>query len=51
MAQDNKIAKLQDRLTSFLETLDSLNPEETSLEDIDRLIAMIDEIEKQIHSK
>ncbi len=29
----------------FLETIDSLDPEETKLEDIDRLIQMIDDIE------
>jgi len=32
----------------FLEVLDSLDPEATGLEDIDRLLQMIDEIEVKI---
>ncbi|MGM7683724.1 SE1561 family protein [Cytobacillus sp. Hm23] len=41
----SQIIYLKDRLNMFLETIDSLDPEETKLEDIDRLIQMIDEIE------
>lgn len=51
MSETNPITKLQDRLSTFLETLEHINPEETSIEDIDRLIAMIDDIEEQIHKK
>ena len=29
----------------FLETLDAIDPEDTDLEDIDRLIEMVDELE------
>ncbi|MDX8361550.1 MULTISPECIES: SE1561 family protein [Bacillaceae] len=41
----SQIIYLKDRLNMFLETIDSLDPEETKLEDIDRLIQMIDDIE------
>ncbi|MDX8365318.1 SE1561 family protein [Cytobacillus sp. IB215665] len=41
----SQIIYLKDRLNMFLETIDSLDPKETKLEDIDRLIQMIDEIE------
>jgi hypothetical protein len=36
---------LKQRLNMFLETLDEINPEDTDLEDIDRLIEMVDELE------
>lgn len=39
---------LKQRLNMFLETLDSINPENTDLEDIDRLIAMVDELEEKV---
>nr|WP_205597576.1 MULTISPECIES: SE1561 family protein [Neobacillus] len=39
---------LKHRLNMFLDILDSINPEEADLEDIDRLISMIDELESKI---
>lgn len=39
---------LKQRLNMFLETLDAIDPEETDLEDIDRLIEMVDELESTV---
>jgi hypothetical protein len=36
---------LKNRLNMFLEVIESLDPETTDLEDIDRLIRMIDDLE------
>jgi hypothetical protein len=38
---------LKQRLSMFLDTLDAINPEDADLEDIDRLIAMVDELESK----
>ena len=39
---------LKQRLNMFLETLDAINPENTDLEDIDRLIEMVDDLETKV---
>ena len=39
---------LKERLNDFLETLDHLEPETADLEEIDRLIMMIDEIDAKV---
>jgi hypothetical protein len=38
---------LKQRLNMFSDVLDSIDPEEVELEDIDRLITMIDELENK----
>lgn len=38
---------LKQRLNMFMDVLDAINPEETELEDIDRLISMLDEMESK----
>lgn len=38
---------LKQRLNMFLDVLDAMEPENTEVEDIDRLISMIDEIESK----
>ncbi|WP_162920184.1 SE1561 family protein [Paenisporosarcina cavernae] len=43
--QEKQITYLKERLNMFLEVLDSMEPESTRVEDIDRLIAMMDELE------
>ncbi|TYR79204.1 hypothetical protein FZC66_16445 [Priestia megaterium] len=43
--KDSQVRYLKDRLSMFLEVLDSIEPETTELEDIDRLISMIDDLE------
>lgn len=46
-----QLTYLKDRLQTFLDIIDELNPESTNLEDIDRLIQMIDEIENTLKQK
>jgi len=39
---------LRERLEIFLEVLDAIDPETTELEDIDRLIQMMDDLEDKM---
>ena len=39
---------LRERLEIFLEVLDAIDPETTELEDIDRLIQMVDDLEDKM---
>lgn len=43
--KDLQIIYLKNRLNMFIEVIDSLDPESTELEDIDRLIGMLDDLE------
>ncbi|MEH6947891.1 MULTISPECIES: SE1561 family protein [Peribacillus] len=47
-SKDDQVKYLKERLTIFMEVLDSIEPEHTELEDIDRLINMIDELEEKV---
>jgi hypothetical protein len=42
-----QVTFLKQRLNMFLDVLDAIEPEETELEDIDRLIAIIDDLESK----
>ena len=44
----DQVKYLKERLSIFMEVLDSIEPENTELEDIDRLIMMIDELEDKV---
>ncbi|MET3698673.1 hypothetical protein SAMN05877753_10493 [Bacillus oleivorans] len=46
--KDEPIQLLKQRLHLFLETLENIDPEETELEDIDRLLAMIEDMEVKL---
>lgn len=46
--KDDQLVYLKERLTMFIEVLENIDPEHTELEDIDRLIGMIDELEMKI---
>ena len=41
----SQVEDLKIRLNQFLETLDSIEPETTDLEEIDRLIGLVDDLE------
>ncbi|WHX79458.1 SE1561 family protein [Priestia flexa] len=41
----SQVRYLKERLNMFMQVLDSIEPETTDLEDIDRLITMIDDLE------
>ncbi|KPB06166.1 SE1561 family protein [Bacillus sp. CHD6a] len=43
--KDSQVNYLKNRLNMFLEVVDSLDPESTDVEDIDRLIQMLDDLE------
>jgi hypothetical protein len=43
--KDSQLSYLKNRLNMFLEVLDSMDPESTDVEDIDRLLQMLDELE------
>jgi ribosome biogenesis GTPase A len=43
--KDSQLTYLKERLNMFLDVLDSIDPESTNLDDIDRLIKMMDDLE------
>lgn len=45
---EQQVSYLKDRLQMFLEVLDTIQPETTELEDIDRLIQMMDDLELKV---
>lgn len=42
-----QVSFLKQRLNMFLDVLDSIDPEDTDLDDVDRLISMIDDLESK----
>lgn len=46
--KEQQVKYLKERLEIFLEVLDAIDPETTELEDIDRLIQMMDELEDKM---
>ena len=46
--KEQQVTYLKERLEIFLEVLDAIDPETTQLEDIDRLIQMMDDLETKM---
>lgn len=46
--KEQQVTYLKERLEMFLEVLDAIDPETTELQDIDRLIQMMDDLEEKI---
>lgn len=46
--KEQQVTYLKERLEIFLNVLDSIDPETTELEDIDRLIQMMDDLEDKM---
>ena len=46
--KEQQVSYLKERIEIFLEVLDSIDPETTELEDIDRLIKMMDDLEEKM---
>ena len=46
--KEEQVTYMKERLNMFLEVLDTIEPEHTELEDIDRLIAMVDELDEKM---
>ncbi|PWW25510.1 hypothetical protein DFO73_113109 [Cytobacillus oceanisediminis] len=45
--KNTQVTFLKHRLNMFLDVLEAIEPEDTELEDIDRLIEMIDDLESK----
>jgi hypothetical protein len=43
--KDSQLVYLKERLNMFVEVIDTMEPEHVDLEDIDRLLRMLDELE------
>lgn len=46
--KEQQVTYLKERLEIFLEVLDAIDPETTELEDIDRLIQMMNDLEEKM---
>lgn len=46
--KEQQVNYLKERLQIFVEVLDAIDPETTDLQDIDRLIAMMDDLEDKM---
>ncbi|NHM31484.1 SE1561 family protein [Neobacillus terrae] len=46
--KNKQVDFLKQRLNMFLDVLDAIEPEDTELDDIDRLIGIVDEMETKI---
>ncbi|MBB5181805.1 Na+/phosphate symporter [Planomicrobium koreense] len=46
--KEQQVDYMKQRLNIFLQVLDTIEPENTELEDIDRLIAMVDDLEDKM---
>jgi hypothetical protein len=46
--KDDQLTYLKERLSMFMEVIENIEPESTELDDIDRLIEMIDELETKV---
>ena len=46
--KDQQVTYLKERLQIFLQVLDAIDPETTELQDIDRLIQMMDDLEQKM---
>ncbi|MEG0448344.1 MAG: SE1561 family protein [Lysinibacillus sp.] len=46
--KEQQVVYLKERLEIFLNVLDAIDPESTELEDIDRLIQMMDDLEDKM---
>jgi hypothetical protein len=45
--KNSQVTFLKQRLNMFLDVLEAIEPEDTEIEDIDRLIEMIDDLESK----
>lgn len=51
MEKENKVIVLKERLSSFMQVVDAMNPEEVKVEDVDRLLAILEDLEQQCKSE
>ncbi|WP_205439431.1 SE1561 family protein [Halobacillus ihumii] len=48
MSQQEKLSDLKTRLSAFMNRVDQMDPNETSVEDIDELIKMLEDLERKM---
>ncbi|MFD2925075.1 SE1561 family protein [Halobacillus naozhouensis] len=48
MSQQEKLTDLKSRLSAFMNRVDQMDPNETSVEDIDELIKMLEDLERKM---
>ncbi|WP_082235051.1 SE1561 family protein [Halobacillus massiliensis] len=48
VAQDEKMTELKLRLTDVMSRIEKMDPEKTSVDDIDALIRMLEDLEKKL---
>lgn len=46
--KNTQVTFLKQRLNMFIEVLDAIDPEDANLDDVDRLIAFINELESKV---
>ncbi|MDE0583994.1 MAG: SE1561 family protein [Bacillota bacterium] len=46
--KEQQVTYMKQRLSMFLDVLDAIEPESAELEDIDRLIAMVDDLDNKM---
>lgn len=46
--KERQVSYMKQRLSMFLDVLDAIEPEHTDIEDIDRLIEMVDDLEDKM---
>ncbi|MTD32095.1 SE1561 family protein [Planomicrobium sp. YIM 101495] len=46
--KERQVSYMKQRLSMFLDVLDAIEPEHTDVEDIDRLIEMVDDLEDKM---
>lgn len=47
IGKQSKLDVLHERMENLMEIFDSLDPEKTGIEDIDRIIEILDDLERQ----
>ncbi|WP_176142408.1 SE1561 family protein [Halobacillus hunanensis] len=48
MSQQEKLSDLKARLSAFMNRVDQMDPNDTSVEDIDELIKMLEDLERKM---
>ncbi|KGX88162.1 SE1561 family protein [Pontibacillus litoralis] len=51
MTNEGKIEELKLRLSAFMTRIEELNPEQTSVEDVDQLIGLLEELEQKMNER
>ncbi|GGI42246.1 SE1561 family protein [Mammaliicoccus stepanovicii] len=50
MSRKSSLSEIKQRLSEFLDEIESMNMEDLEVSDIDEWIALLDELEKKVHA-